>query len=428
MAMLHADDLAFSTQQVLSDSAISALFSERLDLLPTRIVPSASQGMFHKVYFVSLEEKSSSNNPWSGKEVVLRVARRTINKVKTENEMALLRVLRTAGIPVPEVIFFCADPDNPLKYEYNCLERILYPSLADTWSNLSPAQLDFVLEQSVDIFIKMWSIDVPRMHGSLRLDGTSGPVIEETMWTLPDIIRYFHAPPYNLTAETFATLNPTDSYASWPAYICAFLRSYAHVVAIHPSVDWLRDLLPPLQRIIARLDDDAADASNTSWVHRLRDAPELRPRLFHRDFHFGNILADEVGNVKAIIDWEFAGIGPSFAHRASPTRNIIGYLRSLPVSSRPRITQHLIDTWETAFSTRLAARAPEIAVQWARELDRAAVLGVEREWRPARVPASCLEIGVRGEEVWGAAKMETAKGAYREVVVKSLRILGCWEE
>lgn len=49
--------------------------------------------------------------------------RPTIVKVKTENEMALLRVLRASGIPVPEVVFFCSDPDNPLKYEYNCLER-----------------------------------------------------------------------------------------------------------------------------------------------------------------------------------------------------------------------------------------------------------------------------------------------------------------
>ncbi|KAF7335993.1 APH domain-containing protein [Mycena sanguinolenta] len=372
MALLHADDFAFATQQVLSDSAISALFTERLGLLPTRILASPSQGAFHKVYFVSLGE--GSNSPWSGRDVVLRVARRTINKVKTENEMALLRVLRAAGIPVPEVVFFCADPDNPLKYEYNCLERISYPSLADTWPRLSPAQLDFVLDQSVDIFIKMWSIDVPRMHGSLRVDGTSGPVIEETMWTLPDITRYFHAAPYNLTAETFATLNPTESYTSWPAYICAFLRTYAHVVAIHPSVDWLRDLLPPLQRVITILATDSADMP---WVRRLCDTPELLPRLFHRDFHFGNILADEAGSIKAVIDWEFAGIGPSLASRASPTRNILGYFRTLPASSRPPNTQHLIDTWEAAFLARLAERSPEIASQWARELDRATVLGVE---------------------------------------------------
>ncbi|KAJ7931106.1 hypothetical protein B0H13DRAFT_1959021 [Mycena leptocephala] len=220
--------------------------------------------------------------------------------------MALLRVLRASGIPVPEVVFFCSDPHNPLQYEYNCLKRIAYPSLADTWMTLSPVQLDRILDQFVEIFIKLWELDVPTNHGSLRLDGSSGPVIEETMWTLPDIARYFHAPPYNLTSETFATLNPTDFYTSWPAYICGFLRSYAHIIAIHPAVAFLHDLLPPLSRLIALLESEPAQMG---WVQRLRDAPELGGRLFHRDFHFGNILADSEGTIKAVIDWEFAGIG-----------------------------------------------------------------------------------------------------------------------
>ncbi|KAJ6454584.1 phosphotransferase enzyme family-domain-containing protein [Mycena sanguinolenta] len=422
MALLHADDIAFATQQVLSDSAISALFTERLGLLPTRILASPSQGAFHKVYFVSLAE--GNNNPWSGRDVVLRVARRTISKVKTENEMALLRVLRAAGIPVPEVVFFCADPENPLKYEYNCLERISYPSLADTFSSLSPAQLDLVLDQSVDLFIKMWSIDVPRIHGSLRIDGTSGPVIEETMWTLCP--RHHPLLPRHAVQPCRRNFRHPQSNGIVHAYICAFLRTYAHVVTIHPSVDWLRDLLPSLQQVITILATDSAD---TPWIGRLRDAPELLSRLFHRDFHFGNILADEAA-IKAVIDWEFAGIGPSLASRVSPTRNILGFLRTLPASSRPPNTQHLIDTWEAAFSARLAERAPKMASQWARELDRATVLGVEGEALSdlREYLRACLEIGVRGEEAWGVGKMETAKGTYRDVVVKSLRILGCLKE
>ncbi|KAJ6571949.1 hypothetical protein B0H19DRAFT_672731 [Mycena capillaripes] len=242
MAMLHPDDEVFPKQQVLSDETISALFTERLGLLPTRIMASESQGAFHKVFFVSLPVADGSQ--WSGRDVVLRVVRPTIVKVKTENEMALLRVLRASGIPVPEVVFFCSDPNNPLRYEYNCLERITYPSLVDTWMELSQSQLDHVLNQFVDIFVKLWNIDVPCNHGSLALDGTSGPVIEETMWTLPDITRYFHAPPYNLPSETFATLNPTGYYVSWPAYICAFLKTYAHIIE-SPSRGRLAARPPP---------------------------------------------------------------------------------------------------------------------------------------------------------------------------------------
>ncbi|KAJ7716079.1 kinase-like domain-containing protein [Mycena metata] len=317
MAMLHPDDEKFAQQEVLSHTSISALFNERLGLVPTRITSSENQGAFHKVYFVSLEQ--ADGRPWSGRDVVLRIARKTIEKIKTENEMAMLAVLRASGIPVPEVVFFCSDPDNPVGYEYNCLERIPYPSLVETWVNLLPPQLDRVLDQHVDIFIKLFSINVPRNHGSLTLSGNSGPVLEETMWSLPDIHRYFNAEPYNLRDETFATLNPTGFYTTWPDYISAFLKTYHHIVSIHPVVNFLRDILEPLQRLI-----EVLDTAEAPWVQRLRNSPALRGRLFHRDFHFGNILSDREGTIKGIIDWEFAGIGVSFAKRSSMMRNCVG--------------------------------------------------------------------------------------------------------
>ncbi|KAJ6478840.1 kinase-like domain-containing protein [Mycena vitilis] len=418
MAMLHPDDGAFASQQVLSNESISSLFAERLALIPTRITASQSQGSFHKVYFVSLP--TSDGNPWSGRDVVLRVARSTIVKVKTENEMALLRILKASGVPVPEVVFFCSDPDNPCGYEYNCLERIAYPSLADIWLDLSSAQLDKLLDQFVDIFIKLWYLDVPHHHGSLALDGTPGPVIEETMWTLPDISRYFHASPYNLPSETFATLNPTHFYTSWPAYISAFLKTYAHIIAIHPAVPWLRELLPPLNRLIAVL-----DAAELPWVQRLRDTTELRGRLSHRDFHPGNLLADKDGTIKAVIDWEFAGIGPSFTPRASPIRNCVGYFRWMYAEPRPPQTQTLIDTWESEFLLRLSQREPAIAAQWAAEMDADTVLGGEGK-ALSEVRENfrrCLEVGVRGE-----ARIAMAKGVWKEAAVKSLEILGFTKE
>ncbi|KAJ7717305.1 kinase-like domain-containing protein [Mycena maculata] len=414
MAMLHPDDEAFAKQEVLSHASISALFDERLGLVPTSITSPESQGQFHKVYFISLSD--ADGKPWSGRDVVLRVARKTISKVKTENEMAILKLLRAAGIPVPEVVFFCSDPDNPLQYEYNCLEKILYPPLAEIWPTLSPVQLSRILDQFVDIFAKLFSINVPPNHGSLALDGSSGPVIEETMWQLPDIKRYFHAEPYNLINETFDTINPTESgYASWPAYISAFVKKYHHVISIHPAVDFLRDLLEPLQRLILIL-----DANEAPWVQRLRDEPALRGRLFHRDFHFGNILADHDGTIKAIIDWEFAGIGASFPSRSSLINNCVGYLAYTYSLDVPDGAQVMIDTWEAEFLSRLAERAPAIAATWTHERNRDVVLGVEGEALSnlREYLRSCLEVGVRG-----VGRVEMARGPWKKVVQDSLKIL-----
>jgi len=37
--------------------------------------------------------------------------------------------------------------------------------------------------------------------------------------------------------------------------------------------------------------------------------PELPPALLHLDWHFGNVLCDATGQAKALVDWEFAGVG-----------------------------------------------------------------------------------------------------------------------
>src|ERR1700733_13906892 len=73
MAMLHPDDKAFANQEILSQASISGLFNQHLGLVPTNITSPESQGQFHKVYFVSLPE--ADGHQWSGKDVVLRVAR-----------------------------------------------------------------------------------------------------------------------------------------------------------------------------------------------------------------------------------------------------------------------------------------------------------------------------------------------------------------
>jgi len=310
MAMLHPSD-HFSSTEPLSHVLISSLFVHRLSLIPEAIAsPSSSQGSYHKIYFVRLP---TGEGLWAGREVVLRVARKAITCIKVENEVAMIELVRRAGVPAPEVMFYSSDisqTDNVLGYEYICQERISYPALSDTYNSLSPKALGNVISQLVDIFIKMFDLQLPGggLYGSLRVctDGNigSGPVIEETMWQISDIKRYFTSEPYNLSSETFSTLNPTSSYPTYPAYVSAFLKTYHHVISIHPAVTFLVHLLGPLQKLIEKLDE-----AEENWVKRLRDEKGLRGRLWHKDFHFGNLLCDDEGNIRSVIDWEFAGIG-----------------------------------------------------------------------------------------------------------------------
>jgi hypothetical protein len=218
---------------------------------------------------------------------------------------------------------------------------IKYPSLEDTWMNMSNSALENILVQLVRFHIATFSFlhsgreSGRRNYGSVRLSLagsspseeelhtatiTSGPVLEETMWGVPDVKRYFHASPWNLSEESVSSLNPSSpsGYRDYPAYVAAFLRTYSHVIRIHPRVSFLTHVLPALDKAIAKL--EATDEHVEPWVTRLRTEDTLKGYLWHRDIHFGNILVDpENGEWKAVLDWEFAGVGvclPSF--RFSP--------------------------------------------------------------------------------------------------------------
>ncbi|KAK0190313.1 kinase-like domain-containing protein [Armillaria mellea] len=396
--MLHLSDSTFAQTDPLSPSSISSLFEGLLGVSPVNIEsPKSSQGLYHKIYFVTLAE--SVHSRWSGKDVVLRVARKAIEKIKIENEVAVIDVVRNAGLPVPEVVFYNSDPANDLESPY--------PSLQDTWMTLSPEALDNVLNQFVDFFIRMFTLELPRggeFYGSLRVtemegrrEVVPGPVLEEILWQLPDILRYFHAAPYNLTRESFATLNPCGWYPSWVDYISAFLKSYYHVIL-------------------------KSDSTEIDWVRRLRGEKGLQARLWHRDLHFGNLLADDEGNIHAIIDWEFSGVGPSFHKTSSPVRNCISFAYSSdPTPSADKL--RLLDGWPEQFLSRLKAASPSVYNQWVWESDPEQVLGREgkalsdvREYL-----RSCLEVGVRQ---WG--NVEAGKGAWKDVVENRLRVLECW--
>lgn len=132
--------------------------------------------------------------------------RKSIKKIKIENEVAFLKICKTAHIPVPDVIFYDSEYGNSeLGFEFICIEsefssfshagtrtflptEIEHPPLLDIVMSLSKKALDNILDQMVDLFIKMWDIEPGNgALGSRRIDSLSGnilpgPVLEETMW------------------------------------------------------------------------------------------------------------------------------------------------------------------------------------------------------------------------------------------------------
>lgn len=264
---------------------------------------------------------------------------------------------------------------------------------------------------------------------------------------VPDISRYFHSPPYNLTFETFDSLNPTGPFQSYPAYVAAFLRSYHRVISIHPSLSFLIHLLPRLDNLCLLLEDQA---NQPLWLIQLRKVPG---RWRHGDLHFGNLLVNATtGEIKAVIDWEFAGVGvrlsrlpfvsflhslalippacslspfpqPAFHRSFSPLESL---LSSLPPSSSSRSRSphhsHILSTWPTLFSSLLHTRSPSTFAAYTRESTTLDAIPEGKALKDVReYLRSCIEVGVRG---WGT-NVGRAKSEWVGMVEEALERMGC---
>jgi hypothetical protein len=232
-------------------------------------------------------------------ELILRVSGNHISKIKTENEAAVLSWLhRNTNIPVPRVVAYDSSIDNPLQHEYILMTREPGESLADVYSFLDSTQTDTILDQLIDVNAELhkhaWS------HvGGLTFDDDGhiipGPVLEETFWFDPDILALWPV------GETFESLNVSGPFASYTQYISAHLLKYKHAIEIHPSLDFMHDILPQLDRFLAIM-------TSCPMQTKLNNIPL---RLAHKDLHFANILVDPTtARITSIIDWEFAGVVP----------------------------------------------------------------------------------------------------------------------
>ncbi|KAJ7194493.1 hypothetical protein B0H12DRAFT_1082427 [Mycena haematopus] len=83
---------------------------------PVARIVFLSAGTFHKAYLITLT---------SAHQVVARVARRFMPRLKTESEVATLRFLReNTSVPVPEVHYYDSNPYNRLGGEWILMSKV----------------------------------------------------------------------------------------------------------------------------------------------------------------------------------------------------------------------------------------------------------------------------------------------------------------
>ncbi|KAJ7310715.1 hypothetical protein DFH08DRAFT_974394 [Mycena albidolilacea] len=156
---------------------------------PVARIVFMSAGTFHKAYLITLT---------SSHQVVARVARRFMPRLKTESEVATLRYLReNTRVPVPEVICYDANPYNRLGGEWILMSKAPGTPLSQVYHSLSYAQLVRLLDSLARLVVPLFGHRFAQI-GSLYL----GPDP-----TAPSPPSHSNAPTPTLTRASTLTMS-----------------------------------------------------------------------------------------------------------------------------------------------------------------------------------------------------------------------------
>lgn len=433
--MLHPDDERYWLNQELPNDRINDMFHQRCGSKPLSIArPADLSGAYHLILFcrVALD----LHEPTNFSEVVLRVSRPCIPRIKTENEVAIMQQLkRHTSILLPRIHFWDNTEENPLKHEYICMERIPHPTFNTILNKLPESALEHVLSQIVDYFIEIRRVSPSsgrRMLGGLRFDNGTilsshpdappsdeyiipGPVVEETFWQTPDMARYWSSlPDAGLSDIPFQDLNVSGPFECWVDWVLAWLRSYEMQVLKHPRLEFCRERVAARLRQVIEILEDPHPAL---WVQVLRKNEGGRSLyLSSKDLHGGNVLVDDRGTIHAFIDWEFAGFVPSFDRQSDPIQGFIWMARQELGSEG---VPSALSDWPKRFSEIFRKRNPSDHAAWVSETnsDSLGVKGaiLHELWNYLRC---VIEVCVRDR-----GNVKAGKGAWLDRVDQALEDL-----
>ncbi|CAE7125485.1 unnamed protein product [Rhizoctonia solani] len=146
-------------------NVLRIIIREKLGCEPSHI-KFLSSGTFHKAFLVSLVD---------GPDVVARIARRYMPKLKTESEIATINYVRAhTNIPVPFVYAYDSDPYNKLGGEYIIMSKAPGVPLIRHFHSMSANKMHDLLKNLAEMLIPLSAHTFPAI-GSLYQHGELCP-------------------------------------------------------------------------------------------------------------------------------------------------------------------------------------------------------------------------------------------------------------
>ncbi|KAH9864503.1 hypothetical protein J1614_010437, partial [Plenodomus biglobosus] len=260
------------------------------------------EGNYNKAYRLEMED---------GRRVIVKVPHPNAGPqvLTTASEVATMEFARTIlNIPVPRVLAWNAIDQNPVQAEYIIMEEARGSQLHQVWQDLSLQSKSNIIREFADIERKLLSISFKQtvvLQDASRL-----------------LLRLVHKKSSNTSNQVIVLGLPLREISGkTSAVICNVM---APSVA-RREIDWISAHVKPRESKRNPWQYTNSEQSSpeahiallqkfiATIPHITPQDPELvSPRLWHPDFHAGNIYFNDQDQISCIIGWQGAWTTPSF--------------------------------------------------------------------------------------------------------------------
>ncbi|KAH6633274.1 kinase-like domain-containing protein [Boeremia exigua] len=266
------------------------------------------EGNYNKVYRLEMDD---------GQKAVARIPHPNAGprSLTTASEVATMEFARTVlHIPVPRVLAWSNNEQNSVKAEYIIMEEARGSQLDEVWESLSLRDKCQLICEFVDIEKRLLSVsfenNIPGCQPAAVQSGPQdvldhiestyciGPITRREFWQKQRSTMQYHGP----------WASATEYLQSVACREIEWINTYAKLQEPN-ATPW--QYTSPQQQ---------SPEAHTALLHKFlaavphitpRDVELASPRLWHPDFHAGNIYVDN-GHISCIIDWQGAWTAPVF--------------------------------------------------------------------------------------------------------------------
>ncbi|KAI2606604.1 kinase-like domain-containing protein [Hypoxylon sp. NC1633] len=284
-----------------------------------------AEGGFNKVFRLVMD---------NGSAVIARIPNPNSNspRLTIASEVATMDfALRILGLPVPKVLAWSMEADNPVQSEYIVMEEAAGDQLGDIWDTLSLETKLEIVKDLVAIEKRLLSVSFTR-YGSLYFahHGFPGCVKAEAEGDLPASL--------SAEIERRYVLGPVSGRGFWDGERKTMSidrgpwrrhQDYLKAIAQREKA-WLCEHVPNSASVPGRLSTVAGsqgcpeahlalyDKFDRVAEHLLPSSgPLVRSTVWHWDTHASNLFVDG-GRITGIIDWQDSWAGPLFLQAQQP--------------------------------------------------------------------------------------------------------------